>query len=152
MAKQVMSSRGELVNMDEIVDKGTRPLNYKEPVSEITPMEAPKASTAINMRGFMPAQSSIAPPEQTKITPVAEATPVVDEVARKDTRSMADMTGLRIKEAKSIKLKPGQKPARGDGAGLAENIANQITSGMKSAHEGAAKSTVLDDLEDGIET
>lgn len=152
MAKYITTATGALLDMDSLVDAAKRPVGFKNKEAEIKPMEAPKPNNSINMRGFMPAQPSVTAPMGT-VTEVgkeglveASADPVEAPARRK--RSLAEMVGgVNVNKADTIKVKPGHQPKKGDGASLAEEIAQEITTGMKQAHKG----TVLDDLDDGVE-
>lgn len=149
MTSHVTTARGRTLNLDQLISASKRPLNYEEPASEI-PAPEPVKPVALNMRGYMPAQSTEplpanphAAPNQ---TPVSNPTVVEEKFQRPvDTRSLADLTEIKIDQAKTIKVRPGAKVQPGDGARMAEETLSRMESGRPRKNP---KGSVLDDLDD----
>jgi len=160
MAKIVTTARGEALNFDALITKSQRPANHVDPASKITPAPRPdELPRALNLRGFMPAQSTTELPQnphpQAAPVPAPEQT-VSENLSPASDKSIADFTKITVDQAGSIRSKDGATPAPGDGAKLAEKILAAKETGQKRIHgKGAGKSTLLDDLDDkaeGIET
>ena len=154
MPKIVTTARGSALNIEALITKSKRPSNFVDPASTIT--QAPKPQglpRALNLRGHMPAQSGPAPGGLVEPVKefVAEQTVKTQPVGSE--YSIADFTQITIDQAGSLKTKDGKRPNPGDGAKLAEKILRAKQAGDKTVHgKEAGKSTVLDDLDEGIET
>jgi hypothetical protein len=156
--KIITTARGVALNLEELMLKSKRPANFKEEKAEFTPAPKPKVEQALNLRGFMPAQSTMPLPENPHLTEdkPAVAGPVAEpaQALKGSEKSIADFTQITIDQAPSIEAKGTPKP--GDGAKLASKILEAKQTGAQTVHgKGAGKSTVLDDLDEkseGIET
>jgi hypothetical protein len=155
MTKIVTTARGEALNLDKLIARSQRPSNYVEPASQIT--EAPKPQElprALNLRGHMPAQSTapIPQPDQPAVSPTIAAEQIVNKTPAGPAPSIADFTQITIDQTGGVRVKDGKKPAPGDGAKLAEKILKAKQAGDRTIHgKEAGKTTVLDDLDEGIE-
>lgn len=157
MTKIITTARGLSLNIDELAMKQQRPGNYKEPNSSFIPAKQPVVEQALNLRGHMPAQSTMEMPEnphQTEAKISVLAAPTAAKELKGSEKSIADFTKIVIDQAPSIAVTG--KPAPGDGAKLAEKILEAKQAGAQTVHgKGAGKSTVLDDLDgkkEGIES
>ncbi len=156
MPKIVTTARGEALNFDALILKSKRPGNYAEPASTIAPPKMPTMERAVNLRGFMPAQST-AEMQENPYPATAKVSVVAPEATSKPAlkgadRSVADFTKIEIDQTDSIRIKDGATPAPGDGTKLAEKILNLKRTGDKTIHEKKVPKTVLDDLDEGIES
>lgn len=106
MAKgMVTTARGQVINMDALKEASSRPLSSPNK-HDIKKAKAPKQTKALNVRGYMPAQGSAKPPElpeEIKET-LAERKKTDSPVTK--TKTMADLTGVRVDKPKRIKSRP----------------------------------------------
>ena len=115
----VTTARGEVLDMEELKRKANaRPLTAEQKAAmkdEVKPKKRPRK--AINVRGNMPARGEEAPPMAEKRKKVAEApAPEHKEFDKNpEGKSIADFTGIRIEEAKTLKGKVDDPVAHADG-------------------------------------
>lgn len=153
MPKIVTTARGSALNIEALITKSKRPANFVDPASQIVAAPKPQdLPRALNLRGHMPAQSGPAPGGLVEPIKEVAAEQTVNPQVQASEHSIADFTQITIDQAGGVKAKDGKRPAPGDGAKLAEKILRAKQTGDKSVHgKEAGKSTVLDDLDEGIE-
>lgn len=137
----VTTARGEVINMDALKESATSPL-VKQPKSEIQKKKVSRRRP-LNIRGYKPTAGSATVPEMPDEVREALAHKEGKKPERKATpssfsesgkvESMADITGLKIKEPKHLKEKP-KDAAQASSEALGE-ILTELQGGNKEEEE-----------------
>lgn len=119
----VFTARGQPLNLDELISRQKKPVNQADLKGTVKKQVKPQRMP-VNVRGFQPARTDTASPDAPVIA-IAEEAQAPQEI--KNTRSIADMTGVTVDAPRYMKNK-----------GKAKNL-NEVTD--------AALSEVLHEIE-----
>jgi hypothetical protein len=130
----VITGSGELLNMDELIAKASRPIKGKhDQKDKIIKREPPRVP--LNVRGFRPDGAGMVRVISGKDAPqpTAQAEPVAPKAKEElappssyaggEARSLADLTGVKLDEPRRLKSKP--KDAKAESAKVLGEILNQ---------------------------
>jgi len=145
-AGQVTTARGDILNLDLLIEQSKRPIGYKEPKSEVAPRPSMKKRVPINVRGFSPSTDGMKVPEmpaEIRANLPATAKPATPSAFRraddKTAQSLADLTGVRVDKPKHVRVaaegEPGMAPAD-----YAQSVAlSDIMGGLQAVQPQAVK-------------
>ena len=105
MAAIVTTARGEQLNMDDLIAKSRKPLDYKETKAEVKPRKINRGSPINVMQGYVPGAGEDTPKEIVPESVVEETTSKAASSKKmksaftgEEARSMADLTGVKIEK------------------------------------------------------
>lgn len=124
----ITTARGQVINMDALKESSSRPLS--SPNKNDIRKTQQKKPRALNVRGYMPSQGKATPPELPD--EIKETLAARDRIAKNPnasqykTKTMADITGVRIDKPKRHKSKTANP----------EQASNEVLSEILSDLEG----------------
>jgi len=148
----VVTARGDILNLDNLIMQANRPLNYKEEKSESTRQRVDK-TPPLNIRGYMPSAPSVTMPviaDEIK-TILSERATASSFSATGVAQSMADLTGIKVEKATYMNEVRKNLPEGVTPKDIAESIVvEEILNNMKSSHPNATSAAADIDKKQGI--
>lgn len=130
MAKgMITTARGEVLNMDELIARSQAPIGRKaEKSTREAPYQPRSVQPQTRVRGFVPQRGTTETPQADVADAPAHATAATKSGG--DTKSLADMTGVKVKptaRAKALRAKAE------DGVNVADEVLGDLLNEMQAS-------------------
>lgn len=130
----VVTARGEVMNLDQLIMKASRPLKAEDKTATTTPRELPQKKAPLNIRGFVPPTDGKAPELTEEVKRAMEDKAPVSPFDPPPGLTQADLTGVRVERAVYLKQKAQEITPGTDMRNYAETVAlNEIVGQMKNS-------------------
>lgn len=117
----VTTSRGEALNMDDLVQASKKPIGFKDQKAELASKPQIKKPLPINVRGYVPDQGTAVPLAPVATPPLRAQNASEALIMRAKGQTPADLTGVTVDRATWMAVKEGETVNPGDGIAYAQN-------------------------------